>query len=108
MEERHGIRTSFDELVARALAHPDREHMVWSDVVFTLGRRVDEETRQWSRDLLNHPGRLHRLLAADLLLSLIIGDIVKGRAPFWERGRELVPWAEQEEARRCWRSSSRR
>jgi hypothetical protein len=97
MEERYGIRTPFDELVARALAHPDRDHMVWSDVVFTLGRRVDEETWQWSRDLLNHPDRLHRLLAADLLLSLIVGDFVTGRAPFWERGRELVPWAEQEE-----------
>ncbi|MET9865451.1 ankyrin repeat domain-containing protein [Streptomyces sp. NPDC006386] len=97
MEARYGIRTPFDELVARALAHPDRDHVVWSDVVFTLGRRVDEETWQWSRDLLNHPDRAHRLLAADLLLSLIIGDIEKGRAPFWERGRELVPWAEQEE-----------
>ncbi|MEU0387446.1 HEAT repeat domain-containing protein [Streptomyces chartreusis] len=97
MEERYGIRASFDELVARALAHPDRDHVVWCDVVFTLGRRIDEETWQWSRDLLNHPDRTHRLLAADLLLSLILGDVVKGGQPFWERGRELVPWAEQEE-----------
>ncbi|MFI6855870.1 hypothetical protein [Streptomyces sp. NPDC050416] len=97
MEERYGIRTSFDELVARALAHPDRDHLVWFDVVFTLGRRVDEETWQWTRDLLNHPDRLHRLLAADILLFLILGDFVAGRDPFWNRGRELVPWAEQEE-----------
>ncbi|CAM5567111.1 HEAT repeat domain-containing protein [Streptomyces purpurascens] len=97
MEARYGIRTPFDELVERALAHPDRDHVVWSDVVFTLGRRVDEETWQWSRDLLNHPGRLYRLLAADLLLSLIFGDIAKGDAPFWDRGREFVPWAEQEQ-----------
>jgi hypothetical protein len=97
MEARYGIRAPFDELVARALAHPDREHVVWSDVMFTLGRRVDEETWQWSRDLLNHSDRLHRLLAADVLLSLVIGDVVTGRAPFWERGRDLVPWAEQEE-----------
>ncbi|MFJ7293683.1 hypothetical protein [Streptomyces collinus] len=97
MEVRYGIRTPFDELVARALAHPDRDHVVWCDVVFTLGRRTDEETWLWSRDLLNHPDVTHRLLAADLLLSLILGDIVKGSQPFWERGRELVPWAEQEE-----------
>ncbi|MEU7718505.1 HEAT repeat domain-containing protein [Streptomyces tibetensis] len=97
MEALYGIRTPFDELVARALAHPDRDHVVWCDVVFTLGRRIDEETWLWSRDLLNHPDRLHRLLAADLLLSLILGDLVKGGQPFWERGRELVPWAEQEE-----------
>ncbi|GAA2310504.1 hypothetical protein GCM10010234_63420 [Streptomyces hawaiiensis] len=97
MEVLYGIRTPFDELVARALAHPDRDHVVWCGVMFTLGRRADEETWQWSRDLLNHPDRTHRLLAADLLLSLILGDVVKGGQPFWERGRELVPWAEQEE-----------
>ncbi|MFD5476164.1 HEAT repeat domain-containing protein [Streptomyces hawaiiensis] len=97
MEERYGIRTPFDELVARALAHPDRDHVVWSDVVFTLGRRLDEETWEWTRDLLNHPDRLHRLLAAEILLFLILGDPFKGGDPFWERGRELVPWAEQEE-----------
>jgi hypothetical protein len=97
MEERYGVRAPFDELVARALAHPDRDHVVWSDVVFTLGRRLDEETWQWTRDLLNHPDRLHRLLAADVLLFLILGDPVKGGDPFWERGRELVPWAEQEQ-----------
>ncbi|MFC9678370.1 HEAT repeat domain-containing protein [Streptomyces sp. NPDC056948] len=97
LETRYGIRTPFDELVDRAIAHPDRDHVVWCDVVFTLGRRTDEETWRWSRDLLNHPDRTHRLLAADLLLSLIFGDVVKGSQPFWERGRELVPWAEQEE-----------
>ncbi|MFD8236017.1 hypothetical protein ACFV20_29555 [Streptomyces sp. NPDC059696] len=97
MEERYGIRTPFDDLVDRALAHPDRDHVVWSDVVFTLGRRLDEETWQWTRDLLNHPGRLHRLLAAEILLFLILGDFVKRSDPFWDRGRDLVPWAEQEE-----------
>ncbi|MEU9573112.1 HEAT repeat domain-containing protein [Streptomyces massasporeus] len=97
MEQRYGIRTPFDELVDRALAHPDRDHVVWSDVVFTLGRRLDEETWQWTRDLLNHPDRLQRLLAAEILLFLILGDPLKGGDPFWERGRELVPWAEQEE-----------
>ncbi|MER7478602.1 hypothetical protein ABTX60_13240 [Streptomyces sp. NPDC126510] len=97
MEARYGIRTPFGELVARALAHPDRNHVVWCDVVDTLGRRIDEETWQWSRDLLDHPDRTHRLLAADLLLSLILGDVVKGPQPFWDRGRELVPRVEQEE-----------
>ncbi|MFD5230303.1 ankyrin repeat domain-containing protein [Streptomyces qaidamensis] len=97
MEQRYGIRTPFDELVERALAHPDRDHVVWSDVVFTLGRRLDEETWQWTRDLLNPPDRLHRLLAAEILLFLILGDPLKGGDPFWDRGRELVPWAEQEE-----------
>ncbi|CAL9479535.1 HEAT repeat domain-containing protein [Streptomyces sp. enrichment culture] len=97
LEVRYGIRAPFDELVARALAHPDRDHVVWSDVVFTLGRRFDEETWQWTRDLLNHPDRLHRLFAAEVLLFLILGDAFQGKDPFAERGRELVPWAEQEQ-----------
>ncbi|MEU0892898.1 HEAT repeat domain-containing protein [Streptomyces massasporeus] len=97
MEVLYGIRTPFDDVVARALAHPDRDHVVWCDVASTLGRRLDEETWQWTRDLLNHPDRLHRLLAAEILLSLILGDPLKGGDPFWDRGRELVPWAEQEE-----------
>ncbi|MDN0193770.1 HEAT repeat domain-containing protein [Streptomyces sp. S.PNR 29] len=97
MEARYAVRTPFDELVARAVAHPDRDHVVWSEVVFTLGRRLDEETWEWTRDLLNHPDRLHRLLAADVLLFLVLGDFVTGRDPFWDRGRDLVPWAEQEE-----------
>ncbi|MEV0241387.1 HEAT repeat domain-containing protein [Streptomyces sp. NPDC050674] len=97
MEARYGIRAPFDELAARALAHPDRDHVVWCDAVFTLGRRADEETWQRSLDLLDHPGRPHRLLAADLLLSLILGDGTTGDDPFGERGRELVPWAEREQ-----------
>ncbi|WP_244207277.1 hypothetical protein [Streptomyces swartbergensis] len=110
MEERYGVRTPFDELVARALAHPDRDHVVWSDVVFTLGRRLDEETWQWTRDLLNRPDRLHRLLAADVLLFLILGDPIKGADPFWDRGRELgsCPGPNRSRTRKCRRSSSRR
>ncbi|MEU3930521.1 HEAT repeat domain-containing protein [Streptomyces sp. NPDC029044] len=97
MEVLYGVRTPFDELVARALAHPDRDHVVWSDVVFTLGRRLDEETWQWTKGLLNHPDRLHRLLAAEILMFLVLGDAAQDSHPFWERGRELVPWAGQEE-----------
>lgn len=97
LEVRYGRRAPFDELIARALTHPDRDHIVWSQVVFTLGRRFDEETWQWTRDLLNHPDRLHRLLGADVLMFLVLGDFATGRDPFWDRGRQLVPWAEQEE-----------
>ncbi|MFI1000059.1 HEAT repeat domain-containing protein [Streptomyces galbus] len=97
LEARYGLRTPFDDLVARALAHPDRDHAVWSEVVFTLGRRLDEETWQWSRDLLDHPGRPHRLLGADVLLGLVLGDPMTGRDPFGDRADQLLPWAEQEE-----------
>ncbi|MEU7056830.1 hypothetical protein [Streptomyces sp. NPDC046197] len=97
LEERYGERTPFAELAARALNHPDRDHAVWSQVVFTLGCRVDEETWTAAVDLSAHPDRLHRLLAADLLLGLVLGDIRKGHAPFWDRARELAPWAGREQ-----------
>ncbi|MFF6828011.1 hypothetical protein [Streptomyces longwoodensis] len=97
LEARYGRRTPFDALVERALAHPDRDHVVWSKVVFTLGRRLDEETWQWSRDLLNHPDRHRRLFGADVLLCLVLGDPMTGRDPFWDRADQLLPWAEQEE-----------
>ncbi|MEU5661262.1 hypothetical protein [Streptomyces longwoodensis] len=97
LEARYGRRTPFDTLVERALAHPDRDHVVWSKVVFTLAHRLDEETWQWSRDLLNHPDRPHRLLGADVLLGMVLGDPLTGRDPFSDRADQLLPWAEQEE-----------
>lgn len=106
MEERYGIRTPFDELVDRALAHPDRGHVVWSDVVFTLGRRLDEETWQWTRDLLNHPGRLHRLLAAEILLFLILGDPIKGVTRSGTGAGSSCPGPNRRRTRKCWRPCS--
>ncbi|NKQ29319.1 hypothetical protein HF200_34735 [Streptomyces galbus] len=97
LEARYGRRTPFDTLVERALAHPDRDHIVWFKVVLTLAHRLDEETWQWSRDLLDHPDRHHRLLGADVLLGMVLGDFLTGRDPFSDRADQLLPWAQQEE-----------
>ncbi|MEU6476565.1 HEAT repeat domain-containing protein [Streptomyces sp. NPDC047017] len=89
------IRTSFGALLARALPYPDRCHAVWCEAVLVLGQRLDEETWAAALDLSTHDDRLHRLFAADVLLSLLIGDVIGGD-PFDGRGRELLPWARRE------------
>jgi HEAT repeat protein len=96
LEERFGVRTPFDELMARALTHPDRDHAVWRQAVFTLGRREDEEDWAAARKLSGHPDRLHRLFAADALHSLAMGDLMTEDEPFAGRAREVLPWAERE------------
>ncbi|KQX83094.1 hypothetical protein [Streptomyces sp. Root1310] len=73
LEERFRIRTSFDELLARALTRPDRDHNVWSDSVVLLATRRDEETWAAAEALSGHPDRLCRLFAADVLRCLVIG-----------------------------------
>ncbi|MDR6974877.1 hypothetical protein J2X68_001555 [Streptomyces sp. 3330] len=100
LEERFGIRTPFDELLARALARPDRDHGVWSDSVVLLATRRDEETWSAARALSGHPDRLCRLFAADVLRCLVIGfgglssrpgSVVDEPAP-----EVFLPWALEE------------
>ncbi|WP_327315631.1 hypothetical protein [Streptomyces sp. NBC_01235] len=73
LEERFRIRTPFDELLARAFTRPDRDHAVWTDAVIHLATRLDEETWAAAEALRDHPDRLHRLFAADVLRCLVIG-----------------------------------
>ncbi|MFF1444680.1 HEAT repeat domain-containing protein [Streptomyces sp. NPDC058295] len=100
LEQRFRIRTSFDELVARALTRPDRDHGVWSDSVVLLAGRLDEETWGAAQALSAHPDRLHRLFAADVLRCLVIGfggmfsrpgSVVHKLAP-----EVFLPWALEE------------
>ncbi|MFJ9023673.1 HEAT repeat domain-containing protein [Streptomyces sp. NPDC102259] len=100
LEERFRIRTPFDELLARALTRPDRDHQVWSDSVIRLAARLDEETWGAAQELSAHPDRLHRLFAADVLRCLVIGfggmfarpgSVVHKRAP-----EVFLPWALEE------------
>lgn len=73
LEERFGIRTPFDELLARALTRPDRDHGVWSDVLIHLACRLDAGNWAAAEALRDHPDRLRRLFAADVLRCLVIG-----------------------------------
>ncbi|MFI1764292.1 HEAT repeat domain-containing protein [Streptomyces sp. NPDC020800] len=96
LEAKLRLRTPFGELLARARAHPDRDHQTWSETVLALGRRLDDETWAAAEDLSRDPDPLNRLFAADALLSLIVGDPVRGDQPFPDRAKELVPWAGRE------------
>ncbi|ANP55571.1 hypothetical protein J2Z21_006464 [Streptomyces griseochromogenes] len=96
LEARLRLRTPFGELLARARAYPDRNHQTWTETVTALGKRLDDETWATAEDMSRDPDPLNRLFAADVLLSLIIGDPAGGGQPFLERARELVPWTERE------------
>ncbi|MFJ1809870.1 MULTISPECIES: hypothetical protein [unclassified Streptomyces] len=104
LEERFGIRTPFDELVLRALSRPDRDHGAWSDVVIHLARRQDAETWAAAKALRDHPDRLRRVFAADVLRCLVMGfgtmtDAVSGRrsAVVEKPASEVfLPWALEE------------
>ncbi|MGW1726269.1 HEAT repeat domain-containing protein [Streptomyces sp. NPDC002306] len=98
LEERFRIRTPFDELFARALTRPDRDHGVWSDAVVHLAGRRDDETWAAAEALRDHPDRLHRLFAADLLRCLVIGFAPPPDRPTVDKSASQVflPWAEQE------------
>jgi hypothetical protein len=101
LEARFGLRTPFDELVARALEQPDPDHAVWSTVSLVLSARMDEETWAAAVALGRQPDRLRRLFAADVLKCLIMGlgsDLLNPDDLFEDRGPEvLVPWAAAEE-----------
>ncbi|MGX1561242.1 ankyrin repeat domain-containing protein [Streptomyces sp. NPDC055506] len=97
LEADFGIRTPFGELLARALVRPDRDHAVCSEAVYTLARRMDEDTWTAAVALSRASDRLHRLFAAHVLHGLQLGDAF-GHAPFDGRGQEVfLPWAAEEQ-----------
>jgi hypothetical protein len=100
LEERFRIRTPFDELLARALTRPDRDHGVWSDVVVHLATRADAGTWAAAEALRDHPDRLHRLFAADVLRCLVIGFGGMSKPPSAVVDKPatevFLPWAREE------------
>lgn len=98
LEASFGVRTPFDEMLARALAHPDADHAVWATVALALARRKDEETWAAAVALGRHPERLHRLFAADVLRCVFLtGDPLTGYTPFEGRAAEaFLTWAAEE------------
>ncbi|MFD9407001.1 HEAT repeat domain-containing protein [Streptomyces sp. NPDC059989] len=66
LEELLRIRTSFEELTARALAH-DPDHPAWGRATILLAHRRDQETWAAAAALRTHPEAAHRLFGAELL-----------------------------------------
>ncbi|MET7646008.1 HEAT repeat domain-containing protein [Streptomyces sp. NPDC005426] len=99
LEQWFGQRQSVDELLARALAHPDPDHADWSEAVDVLAGRNDEETWAAAADLRSHPDPLHRLFAADVLRGIVLREASAGTRPvvFEPRAPEIfLPWAVEE------------
>ncbi|MGQ4356001.1 hypothetical protein [Streptomyces drozdowiczii] len=67
-EELLGVRTSFEELMDRALAHADQEnHSTWNSVTILLGGRGDEATWTAAAALRTAPDPSRRLFGAEVL-----------------------------------------
>ncbi|EDX20310.1 hypothetical protein SSAG_00101 [Streptomyces sp. Mg1] len=68
VEELLGARTSFAELMDRALAHADQEnHSTWNNVTILLGGRRDEATWTAAAALRTDPDPSRRLFGAEVL-----------------------------------------
>ncbi|MEU9093461.1 HEAT repeat domain-containing protein [Streptomyces sp. NPDC048428] len=81
LERWFGQRQSVDELLGRALAHPDPEHADWSEAVGVLADRTDEETWAAAARLRSHPEPLHRMFAADVLRGIVQREAVADARP---------------------------
>ncbi|MFF5808715.1 hypothetical protein [Streptomyces sp. NPDC012746] len=67
-EELLGVRTSFEELMDRALAHADQEnHPTWSSVTILLAGRRDQATWTAAAALRTNPDPSSRLFCAEVL-----------------------------------------
>ncbi|MFD8862180.1 HEAT repeat domain-containing protein [Streptomyces vinaceus] len=68
IEELLGVRTSFEELMDRALAHADQEnHTTWGSVTILLAGRRDQVTWAAAAALRTNPDRCRRLFGAEVL-----------------------------------------
>ncbi|MFE2582913.1 HEAT repeat domain-containing protein [Streptomyces sp. NPDC059378] len=68
VEELLGVRTSFEELMDRALAHADQDnHTTWSSVTILLAGRRDQATWTAAAALRTNPDPSRRLLGAEVL-----------------------------------------
>ncbi|MEU4872921.1 hypothetical protein [Streptomyces sp. NPDC021608] len=98
LEERFGTGAPFDEVLARALVRPDRDHAVWTEAVVRLSWRRHEPTWAAAAALRDHPDRLRRLFAADLLRLMAVSDPLDGsRASAGQNFALFFPWASTEE-----------
>ncbi|MCL7491556.1 hypothetical protein M8I34_08870 [Streptomyces sp. MCA2] len=67
LEELLGIHPSFEELMDRALSHPDQDHTAWGSSTILLAHRRNRETWTAAASLRTHPDPSHRLFGAEVL-----------------------------------------
>ncbi|MFI8327346.1 hypothetical protein [Streptomyces sp. NPDC085529] len=67
LEELLGVRTSFEELMDRALAHARQDHTAWGRAAIQLAGRRNQATWATAAALRTHPDPSHRLFGAEVL-----------------------------------------
>ncbi len=67
VEELLGVRTSFEDLMDRALTIADQSHPTWSGVTLLLAGRRDQATWTAAATLRTHPDPSRRLFGAEVL-----------------------------------------
>ncbi|MER6445503.1 ankyrin repeat domain-containing protein [Streptomyces venezuelae] len=67
IEELLGVRTSFEDLMDRALTIADQNHPTWGGVTLLLANRRDQETWTAAAALRTHPDPSRRLFGAEVL-----------------------------------------
>ncbi|MFJ9448241.1 HEAT repeat domain-containing protein [Kitasatospora sp. NPDC101235] len=81
LEKSYGIATSFDELLSRALAEPDVDHVVWRETTFTLAERRSSAVWEAAAALRDRPDPLERYFGAEVLRLINLFNESDG-APF--------------------------
>ncbi|MFC9296503.1 HEAT repeat domain-containing protein [Streptomyces sp. NPDC057011] len=96
LESAFGVPAPLEELVARAVRHPDPGHVDWAGSRYALGERLGEGAWETVTALRHHPSPDHRRFAADWLQTqqFFPGHDVY---PHHEEDRELLAaWADAE------------
>ncbi|SOE61110.1 Ankyrin repeat-containing protein [Streptomyces sp. OV198] len=96
LEPRYGIRTSFTELLSRALAEPDVDHEIWWVTTNVLQERRDRATWDMAAALRDRPDPRERYFGAEVLRLFNLFDY-SDEAPFDAPLVDLfLPWAARE------------
>lgn len=90
------IRTSFEELLDRALSRPDQQHAVWASSTLLLADRREQETWDAAAALRAHADPVHRLFGAEVVRLTHLFD-TSDEEPFAGPTLELfLDWSCQE------------
>ncbi|MFD7260125.1 hypothetical protein [Streptomyces sp. NPDC059874] len=73
LDELLGIRTAFEELMARALNH-DKDHAAWGNATIVLANGRDQGTWTAAAALRTHPEPSHRLFGTEVLRLTHLSD----------------------------------
>ncbi|MFF3216681.1 hypothetical protein ACFYYB_39430 [Streptomyces sp. NPDC002886] len=96
LESLLGERTSFEELMARAVRH-DQQHCSWGAATMLLSHRRDQETWAAAAALRSRPEPSHRLFGAEVLRLTHLFDDSEEEV-FTDPARELfIDWSAREE-----------